>query len=78
MGTGNTKSDGTRAGSLQRMSRTRTDIKLTTIGAADDNGIHTNLKAIMLRLNTETSKAPQAPHEAGPRASKPRAHQNAA
>ena len=57
MGTGNTKSDGTSWIPFQRMSKTRTDIKkLTTISVPQMITSDRTNEAIMLRLNTETSK----------------------
>ena len=57
MGTGNTKSDGTSWIPFQRMSRTRTDIKkFTTISVPQMITSDRTNEAIMLRLNTETSK----------------------
>ena len=57
MGTGNTKSDGTSWIPFQRMSKTRTDIKkLTTISVPQMITNDRTNEAIMLRLNTETSK----------------------
>lgn len=57
MGTGNTKSDGTSWIPFQRMSKTRTDIKkFTTISVPQMITSDRTNEAIMLRLNTETSK----------------------
>ena len=57
MGTGNTESDGTSWIPFQRMSKTRTDIKkLTTISVPQMITSDRTNEAIMLRLNTETSK----------------------
>ena len=57
MGTGNTKSDGTSWIPFQRMSKTRTDIqKMTTISVPQMITSDRTNEAIMLRLNTETSK----------------------
>ncbi len=57
MGTGNTKSDGTSWIPFQRMSKTRTNIKkLTTISVPQMITSDRTNEAIMLRLNTETSK----------------------
>ena len=57
MGTGNTKNDGTSWIPFQRMSKTRTDIKkLTTISVPQMITSDRTNEAIMLRLNTETSK----------------------
>lgn len=57
MGTGNTKAGGVSAIPFQRMSRTRTDIKkFTTISVPSMITSHRTNEAIMLRLNTETSK----------------------
>lgn len=57
MGTGNTKAGGVSAIPFQRMSRTRTDIKkLTTISVPQMITSDRTNEAIMLRLNTETSK----------------------
>lgn len=57
MGTGNTKAGGVSAIPFQRMSRTRTDIKkFTTISVPSMITSERTNEAIMLRLNTETSK----------------------
>lgn len=57
MGTGNTKAGGVSAIPFQRMSKTRTDIKkLTTISVPQMITSDRTNEAIMLRLNTETSK----------------------
>ena len=57
MGTGNTKADGVGYIPFQRMSRTRTDIqKFTTISVPQMITSDRTNEAIMLRLNTETSK----------------------
>lgn len=57
MGTGNTKPGGVSAIPFQRMSRTRTDIKkFTTISVPSMITSDRTNEAIMLRLNTETSK----------------------
>ena len=57
MGTGNTKAGGVSAIPFQRMSRTRTDIKkFTTISVPQMITNDRTNEAIMLRLNTETSK----------------------
>lgn len=57
MGTGNAKADGTNWIPFQRMSKTRTDIKkLTTVSVPTMITSERTNEAIMLRLNTETSK----------------------
>lgn len=57
MGTGNTKGDGTSWIPFQRMSKSRTDIKkLTTVSVPQMITSDRTNEAIMLRLNTETSK----------------------
>ena len=78
MGTGNTKSDGTSWIPFQRMSKTRTDIKkLTTISVPQMITSDRTNEAIMLRLNTETSKRLE-PHMQRALGLSARAHQNAA
>lgn len=57
MGTGNTKEGGTNWIPFQRMSKTRTDIKkVTTISVPQMITSDRTNEAIMLRLNTETTK----------------------
>ncbi len=57
MGTGNTQAGGTNWIPFQRMSKTRTDIKkVTTISVPQMITSDRTNEAIMLRLNTETSK----------------------